>query len=121
MRACSRLILTIIVTLLSILGAHSIAVPLSPGFPAHELKYIMDHSNASMLLSSSKLHDKAQEVLKLGLEWHPKSVRVEKKFENGEYAKVQLTESPNNQGGMMLYTSGTTSRPVGTFYIDVKV
>lgn len=73
-----------------------------------------------MLLSSSKFHDKALEVLKLGLEGHLKSVRVEKKFENGEYTKVQFTESLNNQGGMMLYTSGTTSRPVGTFCVDMK-
>jgi malonyl-CoA/methylmalonyl-CoA synthetase len=67
-----------------------------------------------MLLSSNKFDTKAQEVLKSGLEGQPKLIRVEEGSTQGELSKVQLAESSDNQGGMMLYTSGTTSRPVST-------
>ena len=52
---------------MSILAAHAIAVPLSPTFPAHELRYIIDQSESLMLLSSEKFQDKADDVLKLSL------------------------------------------------------
>jgi malonyl-CoA/methylmalonyl-CoA synthetase len=68
------------VTLLSIFGTHSIALPLSPAFPAHELQYIMDHSQASMLLSSKKFEGKALEVMKQGVERTPKHVKLEKRM-----------------------------------------
>jgi malonyl-CoA/methylmalonyl-CoA synthetase len=103
-----------IVTLLSILGTHSIAVPLSPAFPVHELKYIMDHSEASLLLASSKFDAKAQDVLKAGLETEPRLVRIPKKMGDSSFTGVSLVGPDNGRGGMMLYTSGTTSRPVNT-------
>lgn len=103
-----------VVTLLSILGSHGIAVPLSPSFPPSELRYILNNSEALMLLSSAKFQAKADEVLKEGLEKTPISSNVEKKFEGSQSSEtVQLENSPDTQGGMMLYTSGTTSRPKG--------
>lgn len=99
-------------TLLSILGANSIALPLSPAFPAHELQYIMDQSQALMLLSSKKFHNKAEEVFKTGLEAKPKHVQIEKKMGGTEPRKINLEGPPGGKGGMMLYTSGTTNRPV---------
>ena len=103
-----------LVTLLSILGTHSIAVPLSPAFPAHELKYIIDHSEASLLLASSKFDAKAQDILKAGLEAEPRLVRISKKMGDSCFTGVSLVGTSDGQGGMMLYTSGTTSRPVST-------
>jgi malonyl-CoA/methylmalonyl-CoA synthetase len=100
------------VTLLSILGTHSIALPLSPAFPPHELQYILDHSQASMLLSSNNFKGKAIEVLKKGLEGNPKYVKLGKKLGGATYEKVALEDPTDGEGGMMLYTSGTTNRPV---------
>jgi malonyl-CoA/methylmalonyl-CoA synthetase len=100
------------VTLLSIFGAHSIALPLSPAFPSHELQYIMDQSEALMLLSSAKFDGKAQEVMKEGLEAKPQHFKLEKKLGGLEHAKIILQGPTNGDGGMMLYTSGTTNRPV---------
>lgn len=99
-------------TLLSIFGSHSIAVPLSPAFPAHELQYILDQSEASMLLSSTKFESKAQEVMNTDLQSKPKHIKLEKKLESSEYGKVTLEGPSEGKGGMMLYTSGTTNRPV---------
>ncbi|MCJ1293993.1 hypothetical protein MMC34_005550 [Xylographa carneopallida] len=103
-----------VVTLLSILGSNSIAVPLSSGFPANELRYILDNSEALMLLSSEKFRSKTDEVVKEGLEKKPIVGHIEKR-RGGSSAerKAQLESSKENQSGMMLYTSGTTSRPKG--------
>lgn len=98
---------------LAILAANGIALPLSPPFPANELKYIMDQSQASMLLSSSKFDGKAQEVFKTGLEGKPKHISIQKKQGGAEHKKITLEDAPEAKGGMMLYTSGTTSRPKG--------
>ncbi|KAK4993747.1 hypothetical protein LTR66_005937 [Elasticomyces elasticus] len=102
-----------VVTLLSILAASGIAVPLAPGFPAGELRYILDHSQARLLLSSQKFSAKAEEVLKEGLENTPKSLRVRKILEgkSGGDVKLEEVKAEDEKGGMMLYTSGTTNRP----------
>jgi len=101
--------------LLSILASNAIAVPVAPGFPVGELRYILDHSRALMFVSSAKFSEKAQDVVKEGLEHTPISARAEKIAEGrrGE-SDVTLEDVGDavEKGGMMLYTSGTTSRPV---------
>lgn len=100
------------VTLLSVLGAHGIALPMSPAFPAQELQYVMDQSEASMLLSSAKFFKKAQDVEALGLVAKPRLVELQKKLGGGKADNVSLESAPDGKGGLMLYTSGTTNRPV---------
>lgn len=103
-------------TLLSILGSQAIALPLSPAFPPHELQYIMDHSRASMLLSSKKFEEKAKQVLNEGLATTPKLVQLEKRLGGNLSGEEVILDGPSEgKGGMMLYTSGTTNRPVRPF------
>ncbi|KAL2261375.1 hypothetical protein VTK26DRAFT_4289 [Humicola hyalothermophila] len=102
-----------VVTLLAILAAKSIAVPLSPAFPAPELQYILNHSEALMLLSSAKFAQKAQEVLRTELDVEPAYLALDKFQGGGTYEKVTLEKSGPGSAGMMLYTSGTTNRPKG--------
>ena len=107
-------------TLLSILACDSIAVPLSSAFPASELRYILENSEAATLLSSGKFKEKAEEVLKEGLEHLPRKPVlnvVEKRHTGNGEDEVQLVPLPMTKGGMMLYTSGTTSRPVYIFIL----
>lgn len=102
-------------TLLSIFACDNIAVPLSSGFPASELRYILENSEAVTLVSSENFEEKAVEVLKEGLEHLPNKPTltvVEKRRQGSGQDDVQLVTLPMNKGGMMLYTSGTTSRPV---------
>jgi malonyl-CoA/methylmalonyl-CoA synthetase len=101
------------VTLLSILASHAIAVPLSPTFPAHELRYIIDQSESLMLLSSEMFQAKADEVLKEGMETAPINYKQEKIMMGKTDDYVTLEEPTSDKGGMMLYTSGTTNRPKG--------
>lgn len=100
-------------TLLTIVASNAIAMPLSPAFPANELQYILDQSQASLLLTSQKMQDKTQEVVKTGLQHNPTVHTIEKLFESSaNNDEVKLEDVPSEDGGMMLYTSGTTNRPV---------
>ena len=100
-------------TLLSIFACDSIAIPLSSTFPVSELRYILDNSEAVTLLSSEMFKSKAEEVLQGGLERQPTLNIVKKRLKGNGEDDVTLVSLPMTKGGMMLYTSGTTSRPKG--------
>jgi malonyl-CoA/methylmalonyl-CoA synthetase len=98
-------------------------VPLAPSFPASELRYILDHSGALVLLSSAKYASQAKEVLREGLENTPLFTQLNK-LEKGcdEEFDVELTGMPNAAaGGMMLFTSGTTARPKGVMLSEATL
>ncbi|KAJ5778722.1 hypothetical protein N7520_001968 [Penicillium odoratum] len=102
-----------VVTLLAIFASDAIALPLSPSFPVGELQYILDNSQAKVLLATEKYADKAAQVLTAGLELDP-LFDVRRKIEVGTSAEsVQLDSREQTSSGMMLYTSGTTNRPKG--------
>jgi malonyl-CoA/methylmalonyl-CoA synthetase len=67
-----------------------------------------------MLLSSKKFERKALELMEQVLEMPPKHVKLEKRMGGLSYKNVTLEGPADGEGGMMLYTSGTTNRPVGT-------
>ncbi|KAK4129429.1 acetyl-CoA synthetase-like protein [Parathielavia appendiculata] len=102
-----------VVTLLAILAAKSIAVPLSPAFPPPELQYILNHSEALVLLSSAKFTQKAEEVLRTELDVEPAYLQLSKFQGGGHHEKITLEKMGSDSAGMMLYTSGTTNRPKG--------
>ena len=101
--------------LLSILASDSIAVPLAASFPASEVKYILDNSTACMFLSSTKFeNEKAKKVFQQGFDQQIQQHIVHKKPPKEDPSqRVELVDlEKDSQGGLMLYTSGTTSRPV---------
>ncbi|KAK8043650.1 hypothetical protein PG993_006080 [Apiospora rasikravindrae] len=123
-----------VVTLLAILAARAIALPLSPPFPPAELQYILSHSEALLLLHSAKYTTKAQEVLSTPFpdpspnptpHPHPKLVELSKHLGGGSFstengaangaAQVHISsdDADTEGAGMMLFTSGTTNRPKG--------
>jgi acyl-CoA synthetase (AMP-forming)/AMP-acid ligase II len=107
--------------MLSIFASNAIALPLSPAFPTSELQYIMDNSSAKVLLATEKYAEKADQVLVSGLAREP-VFDIRSKLTTGadpsESAQLELEPlSEENKldptvSGMMLYTSGTTNRPV---------
>lgn len=67
-----------------------------------------------MLLSTEKFADKARELVQAGLDREP-TLDIMRKIKVGGTAPGKLEFEDLRQaslGGMMLYTSGTTSRPV---------
>ena len=87
-------------------------MPLCPAFPPPELQYIIDHSEALILVSSAKFADKARDVLKTDLAKRPVHMQLAKHLGHGLHEEVILDGGEAGKAGMMLYTSGTTSRPV---------
>lgn len=106
--------------LLSILASNAIALPLSPSFPTGELKYIMDNSRAKVLLSTEKFEDKATQVVNAGLEREPRVDVMKKILEGRSVENFEFEDLKEQAGGMMLYTSGTTSRPVCSLSCNVN-
>lgn len=104
--------------LFSILAVDAIAVPMSPTFPVAELQYILDHSEATTLLSTERYEDKALELAQTAR--NPRLVvDIRPKFmqQTPHCQSVTLDSYPSPKGGLMLYTSGTTNRPVSiSFY-----
>lgn len=94
------------------MAARSIAVPLSPAFPAPELQYILSQSEASLLVSSAKFDLKAQQVLGKDLDARPAHLELPKHMSGGKREEVTWDDAGPGEAGMMLYTSGTTNRPV---------
>ena len=79
------------------------------------MRYIINHSEALVLLSSAKFSTLAQEVLKEGLDNPPLSMPLDKITHGAEHTgdATLSGDSHTAEGGMMLYTSGTTARPKG--------
>ena len=68
-----------------------------------------------MFLASTKFKSKLEDVIKEGLEKKPIIGAVEKLPGNDQCTpaeRIQLEEIKDTKGGLMLYTSGTTNRPV---------
>ncbi|GJD02829.1 AMP-binding enzyme [Colletotrichum higginsianum] len=80
-------------------------------FPAAELQYILNQSEASLLVSSAKFAAKAREVLATELISNPTQVELQKHLGGGAHERVELEAADVDSAGMMLYTSGTTNRP----------
>ena len=100
------------VTLLSIIASGAIAVPLAPAFPVNELKYVTDHCEARILLASSKNWNKAGLLMSKGEGNELVRLKVEELLNNEENGLGDCLEKAQASEGMMLYTSGTTSKPV---------
>ena len=102
------------VTLLSILSHDAIAVPLAPSHPILELRYILENSEALLLLSTEKFRDRAKEVVRERLTCAT-TLHVLPKIKEGALAsdRIEFDSKQNGRGGLMLYTSGTTNRPKG--------
>ncbi|KAF3385317.1 Acyl-CoA synthetase family member 3 [Penicillium rolfsii] len=105
-----------VVMLLAIFGCDAIALPLSPSFPTGELQYILDNSEAKVLLATEKYAKKAQDILQAGLQHNPLFDIRPKLVVGASGSESVSLEEPKTSlglpaGGMMLYTSGTTARP----------
>ncbi|POS85167.1 hypothetical protein EPUL_002133, partial [Erysiphe pulchra] len=102
-----------LVSLLSIIGAHSLALPLCSTFPVSELQYILNQSQTKILLASSKFQTKAKQALDACDQSRPRLIEIEKKMGDPTYQKISLDDSLGPEAGLILYTSGTTNRPKG--------
>ncbi|KAH0566036.1 hypothetical protein GP486_000557 [Trichoglossum hirsutum] len=108
-----------VVTLLSILANQSIAVPLAATLPVVELRYLLSKCQASMLLlkpqddSRDVLMALKEELVTREIGGVPVEGFHEKSEANFTLKDLQWEDMAEAEGGIMLFTSGTTSRPKG--------
>jgi len=94
------------VTLLGVFAKGAVAVPLCTTHPDGEWRYAVEQSGAGTVVVSDMFSDRVE-----ALGWTDKVVRIQKHVGDRETDKVGIEGSVEG-GGLMLYTSGTTSRPV---------
>lgn len=80
---------------------------------------------ASVLLATERFSEKARDLLKSGLALEPafavrKGLLAGGKEDVGE-VKLEELGRASDIGGMMLYTSGTTNRPVSFFFFFLSL
>lgn len=86
------------------------------------MKYVMNNSQAKVLVATERFAEKASELSKAGLDREPVLVvKRETTLPGGAGVgpgEVKFEEIAD-KGGMMLYTSGTTNRPVSFLLLSV--
>lgn len=100
------------VSMLAVLKAHAVYVPLDPAFPSERIAYIAEDADVTMLLTVSRLADSllpgtADLAVRVDLE-----DRRIASFESSRLAWARQT-GPANGLAYIIYTSGSTGRPKG--------
>ncbi|WP_284764212.1 Pls/PosA family non-ribosomal peptide synthetase [Arthrobacter sp. efr-133-R2A-63] len=100
------------VSMLAVLKAHAVYVPLDPAFPSERIAYIAADADVTMILTVSRLADSlppASAALAVRMDKEDRRIAA---FEASRLAWAG-EESPANGLAYIIYTSGSTGRPKG--------
>ncbi|REK29490.1 MAG: amino acid adenylation domain-containing protein [Planctomycetota bacterium] len=93
---------------MGVLKAGSIAVPLDPEYPASRIDFILEDSQAELILSSGKLLSRAAELARHGR----KVLNIEDLEVQERPTATPPCNAPNGTA-YLIYTSGSTGKPKG--------
>jgi amino acid adenylation domain-containing protein len=104
---CVERSLEMMIGLLGILKAGGCYVPLDPTYPAERLAFMLEDSQATVLLTQTSLSDRVKfEIPNL------KRLHLDDRFETVRGAQPELHPQSDNLA-YVIYTSGSTGRPKG--------
>jgi amino acid adenylation domain-containing protein len=102
-----------IVGIMGTLKAGKIYVPLDPGYPVERLKYMLEDSDARLIVTNSENYEMAV-GLRDGVNRHIGVVNVSDIIKNGEKSEENPgIDISSDQLAYILYTSGSTGKPKG--------
>lgn len=100
-----------ILGILGVLKANKLYIPLDPEYPIKRLKYMLNHSNAKVLVTNDNNIAVAKK-LKKETGKKIKIININKNYKNAKKNDLNLKISPKNLA-YIIYTSGSTGRPKG--------
>ncbi len=99
-----------VISILAILKAGGVYIPIDPEYPEDRIRYMLEDSQASYLVTTTAHAGKAQE---LGRERDVRVLLVDQPV--GEYPRTNVAvEIDPTDLAYIIYTSGSTGRPKGT-------
>lgn len=98
--------LEMVISILAVLKAGAVYVPVDPAYPLERIKYILEDSGARLVLTNRQWNS----GITAGREWI--DLADEAVFQ-GEHGNVDVSSKPDDLA-YMIYTSGSTGRPKGT-------
>jgi amino acid adenylation domain-containing protein len=101
--------LELIIAILGVLKTGAAYVPLDPNYPPERLRYMLEDSQASILITqktlSARLTEFAGTIVRMDDDWSGMA------HEN--YAELKLPEMSAQHAAYVIYTSGSTGKPKG--------
>jgi amino acid adenylation domain-containing protein len=111
---CVKRSINMVVVLLGILKSGAAYIPLDPEYPVNRLKYIVDDSQLSLILTQSELQPLVESLLSsVGKYLLIENVLAESNREGFHEKKWQHPEINNTQLAYVMYTSGSSGHPKG--------
>ncbi|MCF3572346.1 amino acid adenylation domain-containing protein [Planktothrix agardhii 1806] len=107
---CVERSLDMAIALLGVLKAGAAYVPVDPSYPEERIKYILENSKISLLLTQSFINDKLSGFFS---ELSAQLINLDRlNFESFPCHNLALQSKPNNLA-YVIYTSGSTGQPKG--------
>jgi len=100
-----------IISIIAILKSGATYIPIDPSYPEERIKYILDHTGASLVISESGLADANNSKINCPV-FILDDLAILNQYSSARLSDKRITAIPNDLA-YILFTSGTTGHPKG--------